>query len=59
MIACRAGGGNREAVLFQLVGNADLTEGWLLDRERAMASSIACSMRSSTPAAGSIRRRLS
>jgi hypothetical protein len=38
MIAHRAGGGS-------LVGNADLTEGRLLDRQRAMASSIACSTR--------------
>jgi hypothetical protein len=29
-----AGGGNRETVLSQLVGNADLTEGRLLDRQR-------------------------
>src|SRR6266404_2407492 len=34
MIARRAGGGNRETVLSQLVGNADLTEGRLLDRQR-------------------------
>jgi hypothetical protein len=43
MIAGRAGGGNRETVLSQLVGNADLSEGRSLDRQRAMASSIACS----------------
>jgi hypothetical protein len=42
--------GERETVLSQLVGNADLTEGRLLDRQRAMASSIACSTRFSTPA---------
>jgi hypothetical protein len=45
MIARRAGGGNRETVLSQLVGKADPAEGRLLDRQRAMASSIACSTR--------------
>jgi hypothetical protein len=40
-----ARGGNREPALPQLVGNADLTDGRLLDRQRYDGISISCGTR--------------